>query len=184
MPLVLLLLGGIAMFVLASGRGGSLPALPVPPPPDAPPPPSPPLITAGDVKYTTWYNWATGQADPDAPGFLTWGPGQDAPAPVVITEILSARAPALPKAGEKWQFTFDLNRPLSFFEMSAAKSAFSEQIPDQHLDSAMQNGDSTPPTVTISTTYTKDATSKSFPLGYTISKSGITATVSNARRVG
>jgi hypothetical protein len=141
------------------------------------------------VKYSTWFNYATGKADPNAPGFLTWAPGGDTavadtttPTPATPKPATTA-PPALPKAGERWQFTFALNRPLSFFEMSAAKGAFSAQIPDQHLDGAMQNATSSPPTVTITTTYTRDATSKSFPIGYTISKSGITATVANARRV-
>lgn len=190
-------LGGLLVFTGSAGAAQT----PTPPPP-APPkpqpkkpvptgPPSPatpPAVTAADVKFDTWFNYATGQYEPGL-DFLTWYPGkpssdsgaQAMPPPTPTPK--PPAPPALPKAGEKWQFTFNLNRPLSFLEMSAAKSAFSSQIPDQHLDSAMQNATSTPPTVTISTTYSQDATSKSFPIGYTISKSGITATVSSARRV-
>lgn len=192
-------LGVLGGLLLLSGSSSAAPQpTPTPsptPPPSAPKPKptpaAPPPVTAADVKYSTWFNYATGQADPNAPGFLTWGPGQDgtsstastSPGTTPMPAKPTPAPPALPKAGERWQFTFALNRPLSFFEMSAAKGAFSAQIPDQHLDGAMQNATSSPPTVTITTTYTRDATSKSFPIGYTISKSGITATVSSARRV-
>lgn len=184
-------LGGLLLLTgssQAAQQAEPQPPTPTPKPKPKPAPSAPPPVTAADVKFDTWFNYATGQYEPGL-DFLTWYPGKPSSdtgtsaAPPSTPAPPPPAPPALPKTGEKWQFTFNLNRPLSFLEMSAAKSAFSAQIPDQHLDSAMQNATSTPPTVTISTTYTNDATSKSFPIGYTISKSGITATVSSARRV-
>jgi hypothetical protein len=142
----------------------------------APPPP-------GDYGF---FNYATGEAA-DPGSFLNWSPGQGSAAPAqggTPMAKTAAQAPAKiasgPKAGEKWQMIWLVNRPLSFLEMSAAKSAFRSQMTDQTLDSAMQN-QGPPSTVVVTTTFTRDGA----PIqpGQVLRKSDIVATLSSVRRI-
>lgn len=162
---------GIGLLALA----GSSNAAPQPPPPPIKPP-LPPFPSkkppAGNLGF---FNWATNKPS-DAPPFLNWGPGQT-PEP----SVPPARTATLPKAGERWQVTYSVNRGLSVFEKGAAASAFRSAMPGQTLDSLVQSS-SAPWTVTLVTTYNTDATAP-IPIGSTIQKSDIVATLTNARKI-
>jgi hypothetical protein len=194
----LLGLGALAALLVFSGGASASPQpAPTPtPPPPAPPKPQPKKpVPAGPPPTPAptdsgFFNFATGQVDPDpSHSFLSWYPGKDdgapPPAPPPGGQTTPPPAPpkpavTLPKAGEKWTLLWSVNRPLSFFEMSAAKSAFRSQMTDQTLDSAMQNA-GPPTTVTLQTTYTRDATGP-IPVGQVIQKSDVIAKLVSARR--
>jgi hypothetical protein len=138
-----------------------------------------------------WFNWATGEAMPDAPDFLSWVPGSEAeeqygpplPPGMELPPDTPAKpeAPELAKVGERWQIVFDVNRRLGYFEMSAAKNAFGKYMPDQRLDTVVQS-DSPPPKVVLTTTYIQNAL-RPIPIGQVIDQSGIVATLVSAKRI-
>jgi len=178
-----LLLGLGALSLLFFFSGSSLaaqaptPFPPAPPPPPPPPKPKPaPTEPPGDLSF---FNYATGEAAPPE-SFLNWDPGKIAPPPAPAKP--PARATVLPKAGEKWQMVWSLNRPLSFLEMIAGKAAFRSMMTNQTLDSSMQNV-GPPTTVTLQTTFTKDSDGP-IPLGQTLQKSGIVAKLTSMKKVG
>lgn len=178
-----LLLGLGALFLFAGSASAKAPG-PVPPPTPPPPPKPRPVAAPTPAPAATadhgfgFFNYSTGEAvDPSS--FLNWAPHATTPA------AAPAPAPAkvaLPKTGEKWQMIWSVNRPLSFLEMSAAKTAFRSYMSDQSLDSVFQTA-GPPTTVAVSSTFTKDATHP-IPVGQVIRKSDIVATLSSARRTG
>jgi len=178
---VVLGLGALALLLL-SGSSEAAPSENAAPPPLPPPPPTPPKKTSppahGDYSF---FNYATGQAvDPNS--FLNWAPGGGGGGGGSAPAAPPAAVVVLPKAGEKWQQVWSLNRPLSYFELSAAKNAFSSQMPGQTLDSAIQHPD-VHTTVTVTSTFTKDATAP-IPVGQVIKKLDIVATLTSAQRIG
>jgi hypothetical protein len=127
---------------------------------------------------------------PDAPDFLSWVPGSEAEEqygpPLPPGMELPPDTPPKPKVelaktGERWQIVFDLNRRLGYFQAVAAKDAFGKYMPDQRLDTFAQS-DSPPPQAVLTTTYIQDAL-RPIPVGQVIEKSGITATLTSAKRI-
>lgn len=174
-----LVLLGLAAFSFLALSSSSSPLV-VEPPPPAPPPPAPPpkkvATTPPPQGDYSFFNYATGEGAP--PGsFLDWAPGGQAHA-----EPAAPAAPTLPHAGEKWEQVWTLNRPLSYFELSAAKSAFSSQMAGQTLDSAVQRNTGDHVTVTVTSTFTANATAP-IPVGQTLRKLDIVATLASARRI-
>lgn len=166
---VILGLGLLGLLALSS----SSPAAPAPPGPPPPPPPPPPP-GPDPATDSGFFNWAT-NAPSGGPGFLNWGPGQGGaparPAPAVT----------LPKAGERWQATWSVNRHLAFYETGAAATAFRSQMTDQTLETLVQSP-TAPWTVTVTSVFKTDATAP-IPLGQVIRKSDVVATLTGARRV-
>ena len=183
--LVLLGIAAIGYLAISSAASSPLVVEPPPSPPPSPPPPAPPpkkvATTPPPQGDYSFFNYAAGTGiEPDS--FLNWAPGAvpGTAQPEVATPSAPA-GPTLPRAGEKWEQVWTLNRPLSYFELSAAKSAFSSQMHGQTLDAALQRT-GTPVTVTVTSTFTADATAP-IPVGQTLKKMDIVATLASARRI-
>lgn len=173
----LVLLGLAALTFLSLSSAASSPLVVEPPPPTPSPPPSPPKKPAAAPAEYAFFNYATGEAI-DPASFLNWAPSGGGEAPVAT----APPAPVLPKSGEQWEQVWSLNRPLSGFELSAAKSAFSSQMKGQTLDSAVQRHTDAGTTVTVTSTFTDNATAP-IPVGQTLKKLDIVATLASARRL-
>lgn len=156
----------LGLFAFASSSTSVTPPLPPPPPP---PPPDP----ATDSGF---FNWAT-NAPSDAPPFLNWGPGEGG-VPKLQPAVPAAE---IPKAGERWQATWSVNRHLAFYETGAAATAFRQQMTDQTLETLVQSP-TAPWTVTVTSVFKTDAAAP-VPLGQVIRKSDVVATLTGARRV-
>lgn len=161
-------LGAFGLLLLAGGSSASAatPSGPTPsgpPPPAPPPPPPPPPPPAG------------------LPDFLSWGPGQDHPVTPPPPPHPSAPPAPIPKAGERWEVVYAVNRRLDWLELSVAQQKFADRMPDQRLDSVIQSR-SAPWTVTTLSTYTKDAAAP-IPVGQQLRASDIVATMTAARKV-
>lgn len=172
-PGILLGLGLLGGLLLLAGGSDAAPG-PTPPPPPPPPPPPRPDPKKPTSSEHEWIDWTLGKPVPDL-SYLDWYPGKDDPSvpPPPPPE------PELPKAGERWQFVYSINRPLSFIEMGVAKSSFAAKMPDQTLESLKQ--DQGPPvTVTAVTTYLRDAQEK---VPAALQKSDITATLVSQKRL-